>query len=163
MAKLAIIIGFVILGYLIYRSMKQEKQLTSEGKIIDRDRKFMEQAEDFTLTCSDPGRVTGQVQQLPFSEMKVSMTAGAQGQSFQFAFDSVAGGWTAVLSRKDEPSGQLAYRFQFTHWKTRDGMIVGELYMNQLLTAVEKMFLSIDPNTKVQTVYLETKTRHKLF
>lgn len=47
----AIVLGFAFLGIIIYRNWKQQSQLTSEGKIIDRDRHFIEQAEDFTLVC----------------------------------------------------------------------------------------------------------------
>ena len=36
------------------------------------------------------------------------------------------------------------------------------LNMNKLTTAVEKIFLSLDPNTQVRTVPLEFKTKHSI-
>lgn len=159
---LAIIIGFVLLGYVIYKNVKQERQMTSEGKIINRSHRFIEQAEDFTIICDDPAIVSGKLGALPFSEMNVKMTANGQ-QAFQFSFTHPSGNWTAVLRRMDAPAGQLAYSFNFTHWKVSDLGVIGELQMNMLLTAIEKMFLSIDPNTQVKTRLLETKTSHKFF
>lgn len=159
---LAIIVGFALLGYVIYKNVKQERQMTSEGKIINRSHRFIEQAEDFTIICDDPAIVSGKLESLPLSEMNVKMAFDGQ-HVFQFSFTHPSGNWTAVLHRIDAPAGQLAYSFNFTHWKVSDLGVIGELQMNMLLTAIEKMFLSIDPNTQVKTRLLETKTSHKFF
>lgn len=158
----AIIVGFALLGYIIYKNVKQERQLTSEGKIINRSHRFIEQAEDFTIACENPAFVFEKLGTLPFSEMNVKMSADGQ-RVFQFSFTHPSGNWTAVLRRMDAPAGQLVYSFCFTHWKISDLGVIGELQMNMLLTAIEKMFLSIDPNTQVKTRLLETKTSHKFF
>ena len=158
----AIILGFAILGFIVYRNWKQQSQLTSEGKIIDRDRHFIEQAEDFTIACDDPNRIVIGVQSLAYSEMKISMTADEQNQAFRFTYTTAMGSWNALLYCTGAPDGQVTYRFQFTSWRTSDYGVIGEVQMNMLLTAIEKMFLSIDPNTQVQTSLLETKTKHKL-
>lgn len=70
---LAIIVGFALLGYVIYKNVKQERQMTSEGKIINRSHRFIEQAEDFTIICDDPAIVSGKLESLPLSEMNVKM------------------------------------------------------------------------------------------
>lgn len=158
----AIVLGFALLGYLIYREVKQKNRLTAAGKIIDRPRNFIEQAENFTLT-GDSGRVATEVDRITYSDMNITMSSNAQKDHFRFTFSNMAGSWQSVLYRTEAPADQLSYRFQFTNWKTRDGVVVGELQMNMLLTAIEKMLLSIDPNTQVQTSLLETKTKHKLF
>lgn len=159
----AIVLGAAILGLIIYRNWKQQSQLTSEGKIIDRNRHFIEQAENFTLVCDNHNRVVSGVQSLAYSEMKISMTMDAQNQAFRFTYMTAMGSWNALLYRMGAPDRRMTYRFQFTNWKTSDYGVIGEVQMNMLLTAIEKMFLSIDPNTQVQTSLLETKTKHKFF
>lgn len=159
---LGMIIGFALLGFLIYRTIKQERQLTSDGKIICRSRRFMEQAEDIILVCNDRNLICEKIKALSYSEMKVAMTADGQ-QAFHFSFSHPRGNWGASLCQREAPEGKVAYRFQFTHWKVSDFGVIGEVQMNMLLTAVEKMFLSIDPDTQVKTQLLETQTSHKFF
>lgn len=91
--------------------------------------------------------------------MKVSMRTEGGGQSFLFTGST----WSARLYRKNDEAGKTIYSFQYLNWKTHNGGIMYEDYMNMLLTSIEKMFLSIDPDTQVKTRLLETKTSHKFF
>lgn len=152
---LAVLIGGALLFYMFYRHHK----LVSDGKVIERGRNFVEQAEDFILTLEAPAQVVERIRALPYAEMKVSMRMEGNGQSFLFSGSN----WSAKLYRKNDEAEKAVYSFQYLQWKTYNGSIQYEDHMNMLLTAIEKMFLSIDPNTKVKTRLLETKTRHKFF
>lgn len=162
MEVLVLIVCAVVIGAMFYYNAKQNSQLTADGKIIDRGRTFMEQAEVFTLN-GNSSQIAEEVRKLSYAEMKVAMTADGEQNVFRFAYDSFAGAWHAVLYQKEAPVGRLAYQFQFTDWRNRDGYAVGYREMNMLLTAVEKMFLSVDPGTQVQTQLLDTKTKHRFF
>ena len=65
--------------------------------------------------------------------------------------------WTAQLYRLSGDESQVTYRFEFTKW--RDALSNASL-MNMLMTAIEKLFLELDPNTQVRTVPLDVKTKH---
>lgn len=152
---LAVLIGGILLYYMYWR----HKQLVDAGKVIERGRHFLEQAEDFILMPEAPAQVAERIQTLPYSEMKASMRIEGSGQSFLFTGSN----WSAKLYRKNDEAGKAVYSFQYLHWKTYNGSVQYEDHMNMLLTAIEKMFLSIDPNTQVKTRMLETKTSHKFF
>lgn len=142
-----------------YYMYQRHKKLVDSGKVIERERNFVEKAEDFVLTSEVPDEVSRRLQSLPYAEMKASMRVADGGQSFLFTGST----WSAKLFRKNDEAGKAVYSFQYLNWKTRDGGVMYEDHMNMLLTSIEKMFLSIDPNTQVRTRLLETKTSHKFF
>lgn len=153
------VIVLLISGAIFFYIYQRHQKLVDSGKVINRERNFVEKAEDFVLTLDDPGEVARQLQELSYAEMKVSMRIGEGGHSFQFTGST----WSARLYRKNDEDGKAVYSFQYLNWKTHDGGVMYEDHMNMLLTAIEKVFLSIDPNTQVRTRLLETKTSHKFF
>ncbi|TGX97554.1 hypothetical protein E5357_12005 [Hominisplanchenecus murintestinalis] len=153
------ILIFLISGALFYYMYQRHKKLVDSGKVIDRESNFVEKAEDFIISQGVPDEVQKQIQTLPYAEMKVSMRTEGGGQSFLFTGST----WSARLYRKNDEAGKTIYSFQYLNWKTHNGGIMYEDYMNMLLTSIEKMFLSIDPDTQVKTRLLETKTSHKFF
>lgn len=153
------ILIFVISGAIFYYMYQRHKKLVDSGKVIDRERNFVEKAEDFIVSPEASGEVQKRIQALPYAEMKASMRTEGNGQSFLFTGST----WSARLYRKDDEAGKAVYSFQYLNWKTHDGGIMYEDYMNMLLTSIEKMFLSIDADTQVKTRLLETKTSHKFF
>ena len=154
-----IILVLLISGALFYYMYQRHKKLVDSGKVIDRERNFVEKAEDFILTLEAPAQVAERLQSLPYSEMKASMRSEGSGQTFLFTGST----WSAKLYRKNDDTRKAVYSFQYLNWKTHNGGIMYEDHMNMLLTSIEKMFLSIDPNTQVKTRLLETKTSHKFF
>lgn len=150
---LAVLIGGTLLFYMYYRHRK----LVLGGKVIERDHNFVEKAEDFIFTLENPNRVAELLQSLPYAEIKASMQVEDNGRSFLFTSST----WSARLRRKNNDAGKVVYSFQYLQWKTYNGSIQYEDNMNMLLTAIEKMFLGIDPCTQVKTQLIETKTSHK--
>ncbi len=158
---LIIIISIVIVGVAVYFNKQKSNQLQSEGKIIDRGTDFMENAEYFTLTLENPEQVTERIRRISYSEMSVSMKEDNIKQSFQF---SNSWGWNARLYYTGEKDGKAVYCFEFLNWKVKDGLIVqGGMYMNMLVTAIEKMFLDIDANTQVTDKRVDIKTKYRFY
>ncbi len=67
------ILIFLISGVLFYYMYQRHKKLVDSGKVIDRERNFVEKAEDFFVSLEDPGEAQKRIQALPYAEMKVSM------------------------------------------------------------------------------------------
>ena len=153
------ILIILISSALFYYMYQRHKKLVDSGKVIDRERNFVEKAEDFIVSLEAPSEVQKRIKALPYSEMKATMRTEGNGQSFLFTGST----WSARLCRKGDEAGKAVYSFQYLSWKTHNGGIMYEDHMNMLLTSIEKMFLSIDPGAQVKTRLLETKTSHKFF
>lgn len=60
---------FLISGALFYYMYQRHKKLVDSGKIIDRERSFVEKAEDFIISPEAPDDVQKQIESyLPFTE-----------------------------------------------------------------------------------------------
>lgn len=134
-----------------FLTLKGESKLESQGKIIRREKGFNENAEIFTMGPIDKNQVTEGLKAIG-STQKVSINGNTQSQSF-----SITGGswsqWSARLKMMEANEEKTVYRFHFNQWKNNSHSTTPEdpTSMNMLLTAVEKMFVQIDPNTKVHT------------
>ena len=156
---------FVIIGLVIMFAIaipigisrgKATKQLFDEGKIIDRGLKFAEKGEEFTSKI-------GSMQALHDAMDKLELPCEMEGNTAKLVFKGNT--YSAVLYRVafDEPSGIAIYRFEFTSMQIRDVKYTEDVLMNYLMTAIEKMFLGLDPNTGVKSYELDLKTKHSLF
>lgn len=158
--KLFMVIGCgAFVAYLVYL-FQRDKRLFNSGKIIYRKRRFAEEAEEFILTMTDSSLVGKKLRELPYQEMKVAMNSKAEQE---FIFSNSRCSWKARLFLKGSKGEKVIYCFEFLNWQVNNGAPIGDLYMNMLLTAVEKVFLSLDPHTEVQTRLMETKTKHSIF
>lgn len=154
-----LLIFAAIMGIVVYFSMKAHNKMVSDGKIISRRTNFMENAEEFTFRKIDPATVAALVKAINYADMHASMQCSEERQLFRFNGSA----WTAQLHKLSENDTQAVYRFEFTNWKTHNGMPRDGLNMNKLTTAVEKVFLSLDPNAQVKEIPLEIKTKHSVF
>lgn len=159
MVFVAILIGVAILAAAIWYGLKKNRQLVGEGKIISRKPDFAESAEIFTLNVPDFSLVTEGVKSFNYGEIGTDLKGSSTEQRFNFTASS----WGAKLFRTSGEEEPAEYRFEFTNWSTRNGIPTCALQMNMLLTAVEKLFLSIDGNAQVRSRPLELKTKHHLF
>ena len=151
MIWIVLLIVAAVMGVVIYFAMKSHNKMVADGKIISRRTNFMESAEEFTLSAVYPAQVTEAVKAIDYAEMRTKMQGSNEQQLFKFTGSTLRDNGT-----------QVVYRFEFTNWKTHNGMPQDGLNMNKLTTAVEKIFLSLDPNTQVRTVPLEFKTKHSI-
>ena len=158
MIWIVLLIVAAVMGVVIYFAMKSHNKMVADGKIISRRTNFMENAEEFTLTVVEPERVTEAVRAMSYADMHTKMQCSNEQQLFKFTGST----WSAQLHKLRDNGTQVVYRFEFTNWKTQNGMPQDGLNMNKLTTAVEKIFLSLDPNTQVRTVPLEFNTKHSI-
>lgn len=142
-----------------YRKQKTER-LINEGKIIERKGRFYEKKYQYTILFDNPKLMTQKIKELPYSDMGVSMQGSSARQAFQFN----GGTFTAQLILTGTQEGKGVYCFNFTGWESGRGGGPYRIYeMNMLLTAIEKLILSVDQNAQVQTLEMETKTRLNFF
>lgn len=138
-ALLATVIGIaVFIGIL----------LLPEGKTTEHDRCFMDYSEYFIFTLHNPRQVERDIRKIDYFEMSVAMKKDNKNHSFRFA---TMWGWDARLSYRGRIGEEAVYCFEFLDTGTRNEiMIQDRKYMNMLLTAIERMFLSIDPDVRME-------------
>ena len=68
-------------------------------------------------------------------------------------------GWTAQLVQ----TGPSEFAFDFTHFETHNGVPANLMQMNVLLTALEKAFLSVDPEASVVRWAKAMKTKTSIW
>lgn len=155
----------IILGFLgifiiaVVLALKKHNSLIESGEIAKRSTKFMEMAEIFTLNTPVNEEVSEKIKQFSCYSKGVGMKGSTVDQHYTFS----GYGWDAYLKRISAENSKSVYRFQFTNWKTSNGMPQDALNMNRLLTCIEKMFLSFDPDTQVQNEAVDFSTKRHLF
>lgn len=143
-------LGVALVGLKLLQ-LKGESKMEKQGKLVRREKGFNENAEIFTMGPIDQNQVTEGLKEIG-SSLRITINGNTQTQSF-----SITGGswsqWSARLKLLEADSEKTVYRFHFNHWKSGSHSTTPEdpVSMNMALTAVEKMFLKIDPNTKVHT------------
>lgn len=153
-----LLVTFVVLGVLIYFSLQAHNKMVDEGKIISRRTNFMENAEEFTIKTVETEKITEAVKAMNYADMNTGMQGSSEQQLFKFSGST----WTAQLRKLSDDGTHMVYSFKFTSWKTHNGMPKDGLNMNKLTTAVEKIFLELDPEAQVRTVPMEIKTKHSI-
>jgi hypothetical protein len=156
-----ILISVAIIGVAAYFGQQRVNRLISEGKMIKRDGEFWNFAEIFTISSVDYDRVLAEINNTDFSEFKVTMYPNNGGNK-QVVFKS-SYEWNAEILFLDESNGKYRYRFDFTAWNTHRGLPLRSDTMNMMETKVEKMFLKLDPQAKVDTEEMKLKTKTRLF
>ena len=149
-----ILILVAVVGGLLLFEVKAKNKLAQQGKIVLRNRGFHKNAEVFTMGMPvEPEQVTEGLKAIN-AQLKVGIKGSTEKQSFQIEGGSFSK-WTARLYKLESEEGKTAYRFQFASWQEENNRPKEETSMNMLLTAVEKMFLGFDPDTKVQEIPVE--------
>lgn len=146
----------VIFGIAIAVGSARNKELMEEGKIIQRCGSFWENMETFT-TRVPYAAVLNAIQNTDYSDLKTDIYPNVNGQAAVLWKSSHA--WNAKLTYLGENAGWQMYRFNFTGWRTRNGSPYRPDTMNMMMTRIEKMILSMDPATRVQSQKMQLKTR----
>ncbi len=157
---ITIVISVIILVGVFAIGIGINKKLIGEGKIAKRNIDFADYASEFTSRVGSAEAVTEAVRSLDYKMIGADMRGSSARQSFRFSGSS----YEAVLNCTafDEASGIAVYEFRFTRFKMNRGVPQSALSMNKLLTQIEKMFLSFDPNTGVKNYKLDFRTKHSL-
>lgn len=150
MGGIAILLVLAGIAYFVFVYLNEQRH-KAEGNAIDRPFDFMEYVETFTLR-----RVTND--EFAAAAKAGNLTANSRtsmkGDSSKIEF---SGPFDAVLERVERTEEKSVYQFRFTHWPS--GGKTPSMLMNILLTSVEKMFLSLDPNTQITTKKGDFKTK----
>ena len=146
---LGIVVALLIVGQIIGKN--RQKAAMQKGEIIERPKNYESLAEIFTLRAMDPNVVNQAIHSIDYSRMfKVEMRFVPDRNCFEFLGRAKYGStvlWTARLSFFGTDGVWMRYCFEFLRWNSN----LTNLEMNQLLTAIEKTFLMLDPQTSVQT------------
>lgn len=157
----AYIIAFLIIALMIWYYSKKEDRLKEEGKIVNREPQYWRLTSYFSTQALKDAIFSSLQSSAVLSENKINVQQGsAAGSTLIFSYKNK---WTAELTYSGEKDGSHRYEFSFPHMTTRNGSPYGETEMNITLTAVEKAFLALDPNTTVRTREGQYKSKVKLF
>lgn len=154
----AIIVIAICLALAVILMARENSKMIDAGRIISRTSDFVENDEEFILRPVAPEQVVEALKTFNYTGMKVKLSGSSAEQSFRFTGQS----FNAKLCKVDGDDTQMRYRFSFTNWKSHNDIADDAMTMNELLTSVEKMFVSFDPNTQVKTIPMEVSTKHKL-
>ena len=155
---IVILVCAVLFVVTTYISAKGKSKLIEQGLIINREKDFREQAEIFTLKPVSTDQVVAGLKDVN-AKTKVGVNGNMQ-QGYTFDGGSYSR-WKARLRCTEKNESQSVFRFVFTEWETENDRPKDDTSMNILLTAVEKMFLQLDPQTQVKTEPVEIHTRRK--
>ena len=149
--------GLAGIGFFLAPLFKQADEMLASGKIILRDPDFMKNAQIFTLSKVSMDDLIAALKNegLPF--VGLEWKTGNDAMGFRYS------DWTAQMVKIGSDENCDRYEFVFLQWQTIRGSAVSFTQMNQLLTAVEKAFLRLDPSTKVQTERNKINTKSSFF
>ena len=146
---LGLLVAFFVVNQ-IYANQRQKKALEG-GEIVKRPGNYESLAEIFTIHTMDPKMVVQAITSIDYSRMEnVNMKYVPEKDCFLYEGTAKVGStvlWKARLSNRGADDTGMSYIFQFISWRSN----LRILGMNQLLTAIEKAFLSLDPQATVQT------------
>lgn len=146
LAFIIIVSAFAIGIYIGLAQAKKTKQLIADGKIIKRDLQFHKMRETFSLNIPEGVNLDDEIKSIITPEMHINHGKSDSGVYVFQGYD-----WKASLKPVQTENG-TDYEFNFLKWKNQKyGTPNNSNQMNLLLTAVEKMFLKLDPNTVVTT------------
>ena len=130
---------------------KQNKYLNA-GKIIKRKTEFWDEEETFVCAVSYDAIVNA-VRATNYAEDGITVNFFNNRITFE------AYGWDSSLDVAGNAGDKYVYKYSVHSYRTRKGMIRDPLRMNIVLTSVEKMFLSLDPTTTLETHKIKRTTR----
>lgn len=143
----------IIGGALIAAGMKQKK-LLQQGKIIKRKTAFWDEAEMF-MTIATPQAVFSTIQRTDFSDCKVSAEYGTNIAVFKSDHS-----WNACVEYLGMQGERHVFKCNFPAYMSRKGMPYNVATMNIMLTSIEKIFLTIDPQTTVEVHKVKRTTKY---
>lgn len=154
------VIGITVAACIVAR--KQRNGLMDQGKLIQRDPNFWDKSETFSVAGVT---IEDIFQRLPAEDLKKYMGAyelQRDRNRIVFVHNGYEESFTGTLSLIAQENDVNTYRLLINQYKTKHSS-PNEMSLNVLYTAVEKIFLGIDPNIKVKTEHVDRKVKHSLF
>ena len=153
---LLVVAGGVIYGYSQFRKMKA---WSAKGILIQRDGAFWEDGE-YLSTKASWQEILDAIVRTDFSDCGVEITPNYEGSAIVL-FDA-GSRFRAALVYYGEENGENIFEFCFPVWNDRH-LASSAARMNVLMTIVEKLFLSLDPDTEAELHIRDTKTVTRFF
>lgn len=153
----AVVILVIIVGM---KQFGDTKKLAEDGKIIQRDGQFFQEKEIFK-TDATYEEIRKTIAKIDFSDAKAAVTPDFEGARI-ITFQS-ADRWLAVLEARGEKEGKNIFEFYFHSWRTGRYGVVNTVSMNALVTAIERIMLSLDPAVTVESHKMQIKSKAKFF
>lgn len=157
MSAVLILIVIVVLVVSFVLPAKYKASQIAEGNMIQRDVDFAEYGEIFTLKHVDSDIIVNALNQIDFEKILGNRPSiNSSKMTFTARY-----GFSAQMFLVEDDGENMKYRFDFLHWEAAGGSkrASADAGMNLLLTAIEKMFLSLDPNTQVSKEKNTTKRK----
>lgn len=162
MVWIVVIAGMVFFAVFFYMQKQKDDQLIEEGKMQKRSLMFWKKIEFFT-TSADYESVKKAVHEMDLSGTNASIMEDQELDDKGVILFRSKSKWNAAVMYKGEKEEKYLYRFSFTTWESENGFPNDQNSMNIMMTDVEKMFVSLDPETTVETEEMKVKSKTKLF
>ena len=148
-----------------YLNNRKKSELASKGLIIDRGNGFFKQAHVFATGVGDFAAIAGSIDRNVLNEQKISFEPYIEHGQVLFQNNISFGSFRARLKTLGVQNGSYHYQFQVEEWRDGQyGTTRQDLFgANVLLTAIEKAFLRLDPETRSDSIAAAYKTKPALF
>jgi len=146
----------VVVGFFVAPLFKQADAMFASGQIIKRDADFMKNSQTFTISRVGMDALIAAIKDkgLPYEGLEWRTGDGVM--TFKSRY------WEAQMIKLDSDDNCDKWQFTFLSWEeTKYGSAISHTEMNAVMTAVEKAFIALDPNTKVQTERIKVNTNSR--
>jgi len=146
----------VVVGFFVAPLFKQADTMLASGQIIKRDADFMKNSQTFTISRVGMDALINAIKDkgLPYDGLEWKTGDGVM--TFKSRY------WEAQMIKLDSDDSCDKWQFTFLSWEEGSyGSATGHTEMNAVMTAIEKAFIALDPNTKVQTERIKVNTKSK--
>ena len=154
-----IVVGLGVLALVLLREQQQTSKMITRGLAVKRDIHFYKYIATFITNTRDFAAVCSALDQAVFNEMQISSQPNAADGWIKFLNAGKMGTYQAVLQVDGNRGDRYAYSFQFLSWTGPSGEMNKHdvLSGNVLLTAVEKAFITLDPNAGFERERMKIK------
>lgn len=142
-------------------SKKQRDKPPDKGKLIQRETDFWDRSESFTV---EGIALEDVFTRLPADDLKDNVGSyilQPEQNRIVFVHNGNEESYTGTLSLISADNGTNTFRLLINQYKTCGSSPNAES-LDALYTAVERVFLEIDPEIEVTTKFVDRKTRHNI-
>lgn len=150
-----------IFGLVYFLNKNKKMRFLGENKIIDRgNNDYFKQMHVFTTVTVSIADIGNALNKSVLSEEDISIAPDYEKSLIVFHQGGSDGSFAAALRTVGQDGESYIYRFQIESWTEKQGITRQDLLgANVLLTAIERAFLQLDRNTKVQSQQARYKTK----
>jgi|GEM_PF-1556943 len=148
-------IAMIVIGKII------ENKMYDSGEMLKREKDFYKKREIFiTKNIKFTDIINSLSKQKEYLDKNhIKYEEDKNYELIRFNHPNYKYDWNAKLYCKKGDDENNVYVFEFTHWVSSNGVVVTVNLMNVCLTTVEKILLELDPDAKVSSEYIKTKTK----